>query len=159
MSRLLLMATALMVSLFVSGCGRDDRATAPSTSGSASTAETPRTSGAAASAGASTSAAGTTASSAPAATAMAGDQGATSGSGAGGTAGSGDAAELMKSKGCFSCHDREAKKVGPSFKEIASKKKDKDALVAKLREGKGHMKIPASEAEINTMVQAVLATK
>ena len=49
--------------------------------------------------------------------------------------------------------------MGPSFKEIASKKKDKDALVAKLRDGKGHMKIPASEAEINTMVQAVLSTK
>jgi cytochrome c551/c552 len=68
-------------------------------------------------------------------------------------------ADLLKAKGCMNCHDREAKKVGPSFKEIAGKKPDKSALVAKLRDGKGHMKVAASEAEIGQMVEAVLSMK
>jgi cytochrome c551/c552 len=68
-------------------------------------------------------------------------------------------AELWKTKGCLGCHDREAKKVGPSFKDIAAKKPSKDATVAKLKEGKGHMKVNASDAEIGAMVDAVLATK
>jgi cytochrome c len=29
--------------------------------------------------------------------------------------------ELLKSKGCLTCHAADAKKVGPSFKDIASK--------------------------------------
>jgi cytochrome c len=68
-------------------------------------------------------------------------------------------ADLVKSKGCVGCHDLEAKKVGPSFKDIAAKKGNKDALVAKLKEGKGHMKVAASDAELATMVQYVLAAK
>lgn len=87
------------------------------------------------------------------------DVGATT-SEAGGSAGSGSsAAELMKAKGCFNCHDRDTKKVGPAFKDVAAKKPSKAALVAKLKEGKGHMKIAASDAELDTMVQAVLAMK
>jgi cytochrome c len=69
------------------------------------------------------------------------------------------APDLLKSKGCLGCHDTEAKKVGPSFKDIAAKKGNKDALVAKLKEGKGHMKIAASDAELTTLVQYVLAAK
>lgn len=68
-------------------------------------------------------------------------------------------AELLKAKGCTNCHDRDTKKVGPSLKDIAAKKPDKNALVAKLRDGKGHMKVAASEAEIGQMVDAVLSTK
>ena len=68
-------------------------------------------------------------------------------------------AELWKTKGCLGCHDPEVKKVGPSFKDIAAKKPAKDATVAKLKEGKGHMKVNASDAEIGAMVDAVLATK
>jgi cytochrome c551/c552 len=68
-------------------------------------------------------------------------------------------ADLLKTKGCMGCHDREAKKVGPSFKDIAAKKPSKDATVTKLKEGKGHMKVNASDAELNAMVEAVLATK
>ena len=68
-------------------------------------------------------------------------------------------ADLAKSKGCLGCHDMDAKKVGPSFKEIAAKKGNKDAIVAKLKEGKGHMKVAASDAELNTLVQYVLAAK
>jgi cytochrome c551/c552 len=67
--------------------------------------------------------------------------------------------ELLKTKGCLGCHDREAKKVGPSLKDIAAKKPEKKAVVAKLKDGKGHMKVNASDAEISAMVDAVLATK
>jgi cytochrome c551/c552 len=67
--------------------------------------------------------------------------------------------ELLKTKACLGCHDREAKKVGPSFKDIAAKKPSKASVVAKLKEGKGHMKVNASDAEISAMVDAVLAMK
>lgn len=72
-------------------------------------------------------------------------------------------AELVKAKGCMNCHDMDTKKVGPAFKEIANKHRgSKDAgdkLVAALRDGKGHMKVAASEAEIKAAVQYVLALK
>lgn len=68
---------------------------------------------------------------------------------------------LMKANGCMNCHDVSAKKVGPAFKEIAAKYKGKaDAekmLDAKLKEGKGHPAIKASDADISTMVKFVLA--
>ena len=69
-------------------------------------------------------------------------------------------ADVLKSKGCLNCHEADKKKVGPSFKDIAAKSKGKQAeLVAKLKEGKGHPKIAASDPELNAAVQAVLATK
>jgi cytochrome c len=69
-------------------------------------------------------------------------------------------ADVLKSKGCLNCHEADKKKVGPSFKDIAAKQQGKQAeLVAKLKEGKGHPKIAASDAELNAAVQAVLATK
>lgn len=72
-------------------------------------------------------------------------------------------ADVVKTKGCVGCHDVAAKKVGPSFKDIAAKYKgDKAAsatLVDKLKEGKGHAKIAASDAELKAAVGYVLATK
>jgi cytochrome c len=71
--------------------------------------------------------------------------------------------DVLKSKGCLNCHDADKKKVGPSFKDISAKHKgNKDAepaLVAKLKEGKGHPKVNASDAELKAAVQAVLASK
>ena len=68
--------------------------------------------------------------------------------------------DLLKAKGCLGCHDFDKKKVGPAFKDIAAKHKGKaDAsktLVAKLKDGKGHAKANASEAEIKTMVDRAL---
>lgn len=80
------------------------------------------------------------------------------------TGANGNAAEdLAKAKGCLKCHTVGEKKVGPSYKDIAAKYKGKsDAeamLVAKLRDGKGHMKATASEAEIKALVQWVLSAK
>ena len=69
-------------------------------------------------------------------------------------------ADVLKAKGCTNCHDPEKTKVGPSFKDIAAKNAGKSAeLVAKLKDAKGHPKVNASEAEIKTGVDAILATK
>jgi cytochrome c len=65
---------------------------------------------------------------------------------------------VVKSKGCANCHA--SGKMAPEFKAIAAKHKgDKNAeatLVAKLRDGKGHPKIQASDAELHSAVQFVL---
>jgi cytochrome c len=72
-------------------------------------------------------------------------------------------AEVLKAKGCMNCHDMDKKKVGPAYKEVAAKYKgDKGAeaqLVAKLKEGKSHPKVAASDAELKAAVRQVLATK
>jgi cytochrome c len=66
-------------------------------------------------------------------------------------------------KKCMGCHDMDKKKVGPAFKDVAAKYKgNKDAqamLVAKLKDGKGHMKISGSEDEIKSAVGAALSAK
>jgi cytochrome c len=70
-------------------------------------------------------------------------------------------ADVVKSKGCLNCHAVDTKKMGPSFKDIAAKNKaDKgapDALAAKLKEGKGHPKVSASDADIKAAVGYVLS--
>ncbi len=67
-------------------------------------------------------------------------------------------ADVVKAKGCLTCHAVAEKKVGPSFKDIAAKNKGKSAaLVAKLKEGKGHPKAAASEAELKAAVDYVLS--
>ena len=72
-------------------------------------------------------------------------------------------ADVLKAKGCMNCHDNEAKKVGPPYKDLAAKYKgDKGAagaLVAKLKEGKGHLKIDASDAELKAAVGTILSAK
>ncbi len=71
--------------------------------------------------------------------------------------------EVLKAKGCLNCHDAQTKKVGPAFKDIAAKNKDnkgaESALIAKLKEGKGHPKIAASDAELKAAVGHILSTK
>ena len=70
-------------------------------------------------------------------------------------------ADVVKAKGCMNCHEVDKKKVGPAFKDVAAKYKgDKNAegsLVAKLKEGKGHAKVAASDAELKAAVGYVLA--
>jgi cytochrome c len=68
-------------------------------------------------------------------------------------------ADVVKAKGCLNCHAVDTKKVGPSFKDIAAKKPDEAAVVAKLKDGKGHPKIAASDAELKAAVGYVLSTK
>jgi len=73
------------------------------------------------------------------------------------------AQDVLKDKGCVKCHDVDKKKVGPSLKDIAAKNKgNKDAqatLVNKLKEGKGHPKVAASDDELKAAVKAALDTK
>ncbi len=68
-------------------------------------------------------------------------------------------AELAKWKNCMNCHELDKKKVGPAFKDIAAKKPDEAATIAKLKDGKGHMKVAASDAELKTLVEYVLSQK
>jgi cytochrome c len=67
--------------------------------------------------------------------------------------------EVLKAKGCNNCHEADKKKVGPSYKEIAAKNKDAAPMVAKLKEGKGHPKVSASDAELNAAVTHILSMK
>jgi len=72
-------------------------------------------------------------------------------------------ADVAKAKGCMNCHDVSTKKVGPAYKDVAAKyKSDKAAqgkLVEKLKEGKGHMKIVATDAELKAAVGYALSAK
>ena len=71
--------------------------------------------------------------------------------------------EVLKAKGCLNCHDNDKKKIGPAYKDVASKYKDdkgaEAALIAKLKDGKGHPKVAASDAELKAAVGTVLSTK
>jgi len=72
-------------------------------------------------------------------------------------------ADVLKAKGCVNCHEADKKKVGPAYKEVAAKYKGKKGaageLVAKIKEGKGHPKVEASDAELKAAVGEVLSTK
>ena len=79
---------------------------------------------------------------------------------AAGVANAQSGADVLKSKGCLNCHEADKKKVGPSFKDIAAKRKGKEAeITAKLKEGKGHPKVAASDAEIKAALDTIMATK
>jgi cytochrome c len=70
-------------------------------------------------------------------------------------------ADVVKAKGCLNCHDIAKKKVGPAYKDVAAKYKgDAKAegnLIAKIKEGKTHPKVAASDAELKAAVGYVLA--
>lgn len=72
-------------------------------------------------------------------------------------------ADVAKAKGCMNCHDVATKKVGPAFKDVAAKfKGDKSAegkLAEKLKEGKGHMKITATDAELKAAIGYALSAQ
>jgi cytochrome c len=68
---------------------------------------------------------------------------------------------LAKNSGCLNCHAADAKKVGPSFKDISAKYKgqaDAEAKVtAKLKDGKGHPAVKTSDADTMSLVKWILA--
>lgn len=72
-------------------------------------------------------------------------------------------ADVLKAKGCMNCHDSDKKKVGPAYKDVAAKYKGDAAasgmLVAKIKDGKGHPKVAATDDELKAAVGAVLSTK
>jgi cytochrome c len=67
--------------------------------------------------------------------------------------------EVLKAKGCLNCHEADKKKVGPALKDIAAKGTDAKVLVAKVKEGKAHPKVAATEAELNAAVTHILTMK
>lgn len=72
-------------------------------------------------------------------------------------------ADLVNTKGCGTCHAADAKKVGPSWKDVAAKNKDNkgasDKIVAMLKEGKGHPKVAGTDAELKAMTSFALTGK
>jgi len=69
--------------------------------------------------------------------------------------------ELADKAGCNKCHAADAKKMGPSYKDIAKKYKGNAAaeadLVKKLATGTGHPKATASEADLTAVTKWILA--
>jgi cytochrome c len=69
--------------------------------------------------------------------------------------------ELAKKNGCLNCHAVDAKKVGPSYKSIAAKYKGNagaaDKIAGELKAGKGHPAVKASDEDIKSLVNWVLA--
>ena len=65
----------------------------------------------------------------------------------------------LKANGCLNCHEKEKKKVGPAFKDVAAKGLKADDVVAKMKEGKGHPKQTKPDADLKKAVETALATK
>lgn len=72
-----------------------------------------------------------------------------------------DGEAIAKSSGCLTCHAVAEKKLGPAFKEIATKYKGKaDAeatLTAKLSGAKGHPEVKAKGADLTAVLKWVLS--
>jgi len=70
-------------------------------------------------------------------------------------------AELADKAGCGKCHAVDTKKMGPSFKDVAAKFKGNATaqadITAKLKSGKGHPAVKASDDDLKTIVTWVLA--
>ena len=68
---------------------------------------------------------------------------------------------LAKSSGCLTCHAVDAKKMGPSFKEIAAKYKGKADAAAtietKLASAKGHPAVKTSADDNKALVKWILS--
>ncbi len=79
-----------------------------------------------------------------------------------GTCDAQDAGQLAQTKGCMICHDVSQAKEAPSFSDIAAQYKGQANAAAKLadelKNGTSHLKIPASDAELQQLIAYVLAT-
>jgi cytochrome c len=71
-----------------------------------------------------------------------------------------DGAALATSKGCTNCHALDQRKIGPSFKDIATKytgnANAQQTIISELKDGKGHSKIAGPDADLKTVVDYVL---
>jgi cytochrome c551/c552 len=65
----------------------------------------------------------------------------------------------LKANGCTNCHEKDKKKVGPAFKDVAAKGLKPDDVVAKMKEGKGHPKLSKPDADLKKAVETALSTK
>jgi len=68
---------------------------------------------------------------------------------------------LAKSSGCLNCHAVDSKKIGPAFKDVATKYKGKSdaeaTLSAKISAGKEHPAVKASGDDVKALVKWVLS--
>jgi len=71
----------------------------------------------------------------------------------------GQADDPLKANGCLNCHEKDKKKVGPAFKDVATKGIKPDEMVARMKEGKGHPKLTKPDADLKKAVETALATK
>jgi cytochrome c len=80
-------------------------------------------------------------------------------------------ADVVKAKGCLTCHAVDQKKVGPAYKDVAAKyRADKDApkkLAEKVKKGSqgvwGNVPMPPNtnvpDADVNALVKWILSLK
>lgn len=68
---------------------------------------------------------------------------------------------LAKSSGCLTCHAMDAKKMGPSFKDIAAKYKGKadavNTVAANISAAKGHPAVKTSPDDVKKLTAWILA--
>lgn len=69
---------------------------------------------------------------------------------------------LLEKKGCMTCHDMSAWKIGPPLKSVAVKYRSNRAvgeqrITAMLKDGTGHPKADATPDEIKTLIDWVLS--
>jgi cytochrome c len=68
-------------------------------------------------------------------------------------------ADVVRSKGCLNCHDVDKKKMGPSFKDIAASRRSAAEMLTRLKDGKTHPKIAATDAELKAALDYVMAAR
>ena len=68
-------------------------------------------------------------------------------------------ADVVRAKGCLNCHDVDKKKVGPSFKDIAASRASSADMLARLKEGKTHPKISATDGELKAALDYIMAAR
>ena len=68
-------------------------------------------------------------------------------------------ADIVRSRGCVNCHDADKKKVGPSFKDIAASRRSSQEMLARLKEGKTHPRVAATDAELKAALDYVMALR
>jgi len=64
-------------------------------------------------------------------------------------------AELAQKSGCMTCHALDAKKMGPSFKDLSAKLKSKSEadIVAAIKASKPHASSKASDADLTALAK------
>ncbi len=75
--------------------------------------------------------------------------------------GAASASADLAQKNCGSCHALDTKKMGPAFKDVAKKYKGNATaeadLIAKVKSGKGHPAVKASDADLTSIMKWVLS--
>lgn len=68
-------------------------------------------------------------------------------------------ADVVRSRGCLNCHDVDKKKMGPSFRDIAASRRGSAQMLARLKEGKTHPKVSATDGELKAALDYIMAAR